>query len=244
MATYLVINLAAVIIPFIFSFHRRLNFYKSWHAFWPAALITAALFLFWDVLFTRWGVWGFTPKYLLGRSLLGLPVEEWLFFICIPYACVFTYASLKKMDTHDFLSAQAGRITFALTGVLILVAVFNLDKAYTSVTFLLTAGFLLMHLIFVKPTYLSSFYFSYVILLFPFLLINGILTGSFLDGEVVWYNDSENLGIRIFTIPIEDFIYAFLLILMNVTIYEALLSKKEKQPDARTVKTSSINIPV
>jgi lycopene cyclase domain-containing protein len=45
--------------------------------------------------------------------------------------------------------------------------------------------------------------------LIPFFIVNGILTGSFIEGEVVWYNNNENLGIRILTIPIEDIVYAF-----------------------------------
>jgi lycopene cyclase domain-containing protein len=228
MATYLIINLSSVLIPFIFSFHQRLRFHQSWYAFWPATLLTGGIFIVWDIFFTRWGVWGFTPRHLIGQHLLGLPIEEWLFFICIPYACVFTYASLKKLMANDFLAAVAGKATFALASALALVAVFHLDKLYTSVTFLATAAFLLMHLLFIRSAYLGRFYFSYCVILLPFLLVNGILTGSFIDGEVVWYNDAENLGIRIFTIPVEDFVYALLLILMNVTIFEALLRRQPK----------------
>jgi len=44
------------------------------------------------------------------------------------------------------------------------------------------------------------------------------LTGSFIEEEIVWYNNSENLGIRFFTIPIEDFGYAFSLILLNLML--------------------------
>jgi lycopene cyclase domain-containing protein len=50
------------------------------------------------------------------------------------------------------------------------------------------------------------------------LIINGILTAL----PVVEYNPDHDLGIRLFTIPIEDFFYFFLLLLMNLTIYEYL----------------------
>jgi hypothetical protein len=42
----------------------------------------------------------------------------------------------------------------------------------------------------------------------------------------VIYNNSENLGIRIWTVPIEDLIYSMTLLLMNLSIFEYLRSKK------------------
>ena len=63
-------------------------------------------------------------------------------------------------------------------------------------------------------------------ILIPFLIVNGILTGSFIKDEVVWYDDLENLGLRIFTIPIEDAFYGMLLLSLSISIYEYLRKKK------------------
>lgn len=237
MLTYLLVNILSITIPFVYSFNKRLNFHKTWYAFWPAALLTGVLFIYWDVYFTALGVWGFNPRYLLGIELVNLPVEEWLFFICIPYACVFTYYCLNILMEKDYLGPYARGITAILIMVLLLVAVSNLNRIYTSVTFFSTGIFLLLHLFVFKSEYLGRFYLAYIIIfLMPFMLVNGILTGSFIAEEVVWYNNTENLGIRVFTIPIEDFIYGMLLILMNVTIYEALIRMREK---SRAVNVST-----
>jgi len=67
---------------------------------------------------------------------------------------------------------------------------------------------------------LPRFYESYIIALLPFFLKNGILTGSFLESQVVWYNNEENLGMRLGTIPFEDVFYGMLLILGIVYFYE------------------------
>lgn len=226
MLTYLLIDVLSVLIPFAYSFHPRLQFHKTWFAFWPAVVATAAPFLWWDSLFTQWGVWGFNPCYLTGLDWFHLPVEEWLFFICIPYACVFTYHCLKRLIQRDFFAASHRVITAGLAGVLVGIAIFNLDRLYTSTTFLLTALFLLLHLYVFKSEYMGRFYVAYAVLLLPFLLVNGILTGLFIEEQVVWYNNAENLGLRILTIPVEDTIYGLLLILMNVTIYEWVLAKR------------------
>ena len=90
----------------------------------------------------------------------------------------------------------------------------------TSVTFGLTALFILLHLYVFKSKYLGRFILTYAIILIPFFIVNGILTGSWIEEEVVFYDDTMNLGIRMFTIPVEDSIYGLLLILMNITFYE------------------------
>ncbi len=62
----------------------------------------------------------------------------------------------------------------------------------------------------------AAFLISYAIILIPFLIVNGFLTAI----PVVIYNDAENLGIRLYTIPVEDIFYGMLLVMMNVVGYE------------------------
>lgn len=232
MFTYLLLNLFSVSIPLIFSFHKRLNFYRTWYALWPAILVSGTVFIIWDIYFTRWCVWGFNPDYLIGINWLHLPLEEWLFFICIPYACVFTYACLKILIPKDYLGRFARMITGLLAGALLLIALPHLDQLYTSVTFIACSVFLILHLLVFKSSYLGRFYVAYMVLFcLPFPIVNGFLTGSFTNEPIVWYNNEENLSLRVFTIPVEDFIYGLLLMLMNVSVYEGLISRKRSSGD-------------
>lgn len=218
---YLALNLVAVLIPFIFSFHPRAPFYKQWKYLWISTLIPAMIFIAWDITFTYIGVWGFNPTYLTGIHIINLPVEEVLFFFCIPYACVFTYFALNHLVERDYLFPYQELISSALCIVLIITGIYHLDKWYTGVTFLATGGFLAFQMIVLRPRYMGRFYFAFLFILVPFFIINGILTGSFIEDEVVWYNNAENLGVRIGTIPIEDVFYGMLLLVANVSIFES-----------------------
>lgn len=215
--TYLLIDLGCILVPFFASFYPKHSFYKEWKPFFAANIIVGLLFLVWDVVFTREGIWGFNPDYLIGMNVFNLPIEEILFFICVPYACVFTYYALKYLLKKNLLERYQKFITLALISVLLILGLLSLNKWYSSITFLLTAGYLIFRLM--RKTDLSYHYLSYMLILPFFFISNGILTGSFLEAPIVWYNDEENLGIRLFTIPVEDTIYGFLLIMMNIDLY-------------------------
>lgn len=219
---YLTVNLASFIVPFLFSFHPRANFSRKWKYVLPAIFITAVFFIVWDEIFTQLGVWGFNPKYLTGIYILNLPIEEILFFFCIPYACIFTYFALNHLIERDHLFPHQELISSVLIFVMLIMGCYYIDRLYTGITFLLTGGFLAFQMLKLKPRYMGRFYFAFIFILIPFFIVNGILTGSFIDEPVVWYNNSENLGIRLGTIPIEDTFYGMLMLLTSISIAEAL----------------------
>ncbi len=218
---YLLVNFFSIFFPLAFSFHPRNPFYKKWAFVWPAILVPAALFILWDVWFTSMGVWGFNPRYLVGVYFFNLPIEEVLFFICIPYACAFTYESVNILAGRDRLTARFTRIiTDVLCVFLVAAALLNITRWYTASAFLVCAALLLLHRWVWKTDYLGRFYFAFVFILIPFFIVNGILTGTGLEEEVVWYNASEFMGFRMGTIPFEDTFYGMALLLLNVTLYE------------------------
>jgi lycopene cyclase domain-containing protein len=228
--TYLLLNIIAIVVPVYYSFDKRTYFFGDLKYFMPAMLITLFFFISWDILFTYFGVWGFNPKYLTGITIINLPLEEWLFFVTIPYACVFTYISLNYLIKKDYFGNFANYISWVLIILLSVISISYYQRIYTSITFGLTAIMILLHVLVLKTSYMGRFYFSYLFILAPFLIINGILTGSFIEEQVVWYDDTQNLGIRIFTIPVEDTVYGMLLVLMNVTFFEAFRSRFKKRP--------------
>ena len=224
--TYLFIDFFTLIIPLLFSFHPKLNFYRTWPAFFPAVILVALLFLIWDEWFTRLGVWGFNDQYVTGVKIGRLPLEELLFFICIPYACVFTFHCLTMFGWGKMNTRIENIVTVLLVTGLAGSGVIFIDRTYTSVTFLSLAILLLLVKYRFKIKWLGRFYSIYAVLLLPFIIVNGILTGMGLEKPVVWYNNNEILGIRLLTIPLEDIFYGMELILLNLIIYQRLLERK------------------
>lgn len=188
-------------------------------------MITMAVFIPWDVIFTINGIWGFNPDYFLNTKILSLPLEEWLFFICIPFACVFThYALLLYFPKMKLGENSSKSIAVGLMLTLVFVLIFNYDKWYTLVNFSLAIPLTLIVLKY-NPKLLQHFFLTFLVMLIPFFIVNGVLTGSWIENQVVWYNNAENLGIRMGTIPVEDSIYAYSMILMSLFFFELLSSK-------------------
>lgn len=222
MYLYLYLNIFTILFPLLLSFDKKVAFYKNWPALFPAILVNAVIFMVWDSWFTGLGVWGFNEEYLTGIYIANLPLEEVLFFITVPYACVFIYDVLNAYIDKDLLQPYARGIALILMLTLPLIAVFQMEKLYTSITFCALALLHLIHLRFFGTRHLGRFYLMYVVHLVPFLLVNGVLTYL----PIVWYNNSYNLGLRIVSIPVEDTMYSMLMLLLTISVYEGLRERK------------------
>lgn len=224
---YLILNLGSLSVPLFYSiFEKKFHFIQ----YFKIAIISIALvaipFLIWDAIFTSAGIWGFNPDYYLGLKFFKMPIEEWLFFFCIPYACLFTHEVLKYLFPKYKLSKSGTVIlSFLIILVIFLLLIFNFGKWYTTVNFCCFLALMLYSVTYHLKT-LQEYYPSFLIILIPFLIVNGILTGSFIDEPVVWYNNAENLGIRIFTIPVEDVFYAFTMLFSSQLIFNYLKQKR------------------
>ncbi|MCB0570349.1 MAG: lycopene cyclase domain-containing protein [Phaeodactylibacter sp.] len=223
---YFYLHLFTFIPVFALSFDRRVGYYKKWRYLLPAIIIVGAIFILWDVFFTVKGVWGFNEVYTSGFGLLGLPIEEWLFFFTVPFACVFIYLCLNAYIKRDLLAPVEKPLTLALAGLFLFIGFYYWGRLYTSTTFLLGGFFTLFHFLYLDGAYRARFYLAYLVSLAPFLLVNGVLTGAYTAQPVVLYNPEEYLGIRITSVPVDDAAYGFLLIFGVVTLFERFRAGK------------------
>lgn len=235
-ALYLILLLASALIPVVLSFDKKLQFYKQWEYLFPSIIIVAAVYILFDIKFTSNQVWGFNPTYHLSAKFLGLPFEELLFFIVIPYASIFLHDSVVLyFDKLKLSNSSTKVISISLIVISIFIIASNTDKTYTSYIFIKVLCLLCLSF-FDKTGLLNRFYITFLIILIPFFIVNGILTGSIINEPVVWYNNQENLGIRMFTIPVEDVFYAF----SNIAFVLLLRMKLKQMFSKKASKTLTL----
>lgn len=204
-----------------------MKYIKRWKSIFTAIIITAVFFIIWDIIFTKVGVWSFNPRYHSGIEFFDLPIEEWLFFICIPYSSIFIHFAFHYFFPKVSLTDKVVKTIYVVLMLVLLPTIFlNYDKLYTAVNYSFLI-IILTYTVFKVPNILNTYFLTFLIVLIPFSIVNGILTGSFIDEPVVSYNNNENLGIRIGTIPVEDIGYAFSMLLMSLVLIKKIEKKDE-----------------
>ncbi|MBL7814659.1 MAG: lycopene cyclase domain-containing protein [Saprospiraceae bacterium] len=225
---YFFLHLIPLIPILTFSlFDKKIQFPKTWRALFPALFVVAVVFWIWDAWKTAIGVWGFNDRYFTIK-IGNLPIEEWGFFFTFPWAILFFYHSLHYyVPQNRFFRAIEYPLSIGLILFFFGIAVFNWGKTYTATTSIAAGAVLLWQFLFDTETdFRADFYRVYIVGLAPFLLVNGILTGIATEQPVVVYNPEEYLGIRFFTIPLDDFIYNFALLFSVTMFYEWFKAKQ------------------
>ena len=154
---YLSLNFLTILVPFIRSFEPRIAYYKQFKSLFLAIFCTGTFFIIWDILFTSWGVWGFNERYLSGFYIGNLPIEECLFFLTVPYACIFIYEVLKYFVNKKHLSNNTMLINYLFVLLLTLTSFMYYDKTYTFTTSFFTVCFLIFHFFYIKKENLAYF---------------------------------------------------------------------------------------
>ncbi|MFN3873688.1 MAG: lycopene cyclase domain-containing protein [Ignavibacterium sp.] len=223
MSTYLIINILIIIVPLILSFDKNISYYRKLPRLIFSILIVSSAFIIWDIFATKRGDWAFNPGHLVGIYIFGLPLEEVLFFITVPYSCVFIYETVKFYTKEKMLNISKN--VFLVTGVILILLgiIFNYQH-YTFTVSIFTGVFFLLA-VFLKMNLLHSFHYWLTMLIsfIPFLIVNYFLTSI----PIVTYNDSAFFGKRFITIPLEDFLYSFSMISLWILFFEVFNKRKK-----------------
>jgi lycopene cyclase domain-containing protein len=214
MNRYRLLHILIIGIPLTLSFDEKVHFYTDWPAVFAAIVVVGVPYLVWDALFARAGLWGFSEQHVGTLRIFHLPLEEILFFVTVPYACLFVLQVVRAyLEPLALGFAPAVFLVPAL--VLGALAWPARRKPYTALALLAAAGFLIASFLALPGLLVDGHFWIYMALTYiPFLIFNGILTAV----PVVVYSERAIIGPRVHTIPVEDFLYSF-----SLLGYEALV---------------------
>jgi lycopene cyclase domain-containing protein len=199
------------------------GFFSNLKYLFPAIVFSGAIYVIWNLRFEEKSIWVFNQDFLSGISILKLPLEEWIYFLVMPFSGVFIYEFVKYRFTKFEYPNTFLAVSLVLLVIFGTIAYFSRQKLYPFFTFFLLfiyLGYTVFRNRFKK--HYTKFYLAYFILLIPFIIIDGFITAL----PAIEYNPAHIFGIRLYTIPIENFASLFLLLIINITIYEYLKERR------------------
>ena len=215
-AEYLLFDLLILAGPLALSLMPRHRFLARARSLMLATLVVAVPFVAWDAAVAG-SHWWFDPRYTLGVSLFGLPVEEVLFFVAVPYACAFSWETLvggAKAQASGSPRIYALPLGSLVAGAAVLLAG---GPAYTGLTLLaLGMAGVLDHMLGTGLLRMPRYWGFAVVVLGFTAVFNAYLTWR----PIVHYGEAHQLGIRVGTIPIEDFGYGLALCTATVVLFQ------------------------
>ncbi len=215
--SFLLLLLIHLVIPVLLSFQKKVRFGFRLRYMLPASLFSATVFLMWNWRFAESGIWTYNPTYITGINLLKVPLEIWLSVFILPFSSVYIYEWLKVRFENFEKPTLFLVISLALFVAFAVGAYLFRSRLFSFFTFFLTAIYL-GYTIFRKgfKKHLTKFYLAYLVSLLPFTVVLVIMSLP----AMISYDSSHILQISLLGIPIECFVYLYLLLLINFTIYE------------------------
>ena len=212
---YIILDVLILIFPLIFSIKWKFKYYKLFKPLGTSILIVGLSYILWDILVTYRGDWWFDKKFLIGIETFGLPIEEILFFIVVPFSCIFIYENLVFFIKEKTIPYN--KIFYlSLAGIFIIIGILFRTQEYTVLAMFACALFFILAPTLYPDILKDRNYWLYILLSFiPFMIFNYFLTSLI----IVHYNPNAIWGIRITTIPLEDFFYNFSMLSFYLMVY-------------------------
>ncbi len=215
---YLLFNLIVIAGPLAYSFEKTINFRQYWREAFGGILGSLAVYVLWDSAVTN-RHWYFNAPYMLDFRLLKLPLEEWLFFVTVPYACLFVREVLtlvvKNQTIRGLEWVRAGMFALLPIGIL----VFQSGKEYTGLVLIAFGAIAFLDRQLRTHTLLQTRTYVFLASVIGFTFVfNMYLTAR----PLLIYAANYQLDFRIITIPIEDFGYGLTHIALCNILYEYL----------------------
>lgn len=216
--TYLIINMLIFLPVLILSFRTDVKPHKHPMALLASYLLVSVPFIIWDIWATTAGHWSFNSDYIMGPSFRGVPLEEWLFFITVPFAMIYTWGVVKK-----YVSDKPAILVWPFLGIGVITGLSSwMLINYWSNGYTRSAAFATLITVFIGlfiGLFFSVRFWTFQILLLSlFLIFNTVLTRL----PIITYGTDSIIGFKVGTIPIEDLFFGFALVNLFLFVFHTV----------------------
>lgn len=222
---YLFFNVLVFVPVLVLSFKTDVQPHKQWRALLLAYALVSLPFIGIDIIAAQQSLWYFNELYISAYQYVQLPPEEILFFFTVPFAMLYVWGVIKK----HVAAKPMGTVWPLVMLATIVAGATTLGLVYWGQRYtMLAAGLVIVTAMAVgastKLLFDNRFWIFQIALLGIFIMANAILTSL----PIITYNASEIIGLKLYTIPLEDFLFNFAFInsfLVAFTAFEQSHSK-------------------
>jgi lycopene cyclase domain-containing protein len=215
--TYYIFNLLVFLPVLVLSFVTDVKPHRHIRGLLAGYLFVSFPFIVWDIWAVAAGHWSFNDAYVTGPYLFGVPLEEYLFFLTIPFAMIYVWGVVKKFVADRGMAGIVPLLAFGATaGASVWMLVNYWSNGYTrsaAIAALIAVVFAAIS----RIAYTWRFWTFQFLLLGLFLVFNSILTML----PIITYGPDAIIGFKIGDIPIEDFFFNFAFVNLFLLAYTA-----------------------
>lgn len=216
LSAYTIIPFLVLAGPLALSFDERVNFIQYWPAVLAAVVLIGGLYILWDVLVVQAGHWSFNDQHVGVRRWFHLPPGEWLFFLTVPYACLFIYEVVRSYFGPGQSDPAWTWLQAALVMPFALGAWIWRRQGYTMLALGSVAAFWALSVWLAPGLVANSDFWGFTGLsLVAFVVVNGTYTAL----PTISYNPKAIWGPKAGTIPLEDFFYNFSFLGLSLLVF-------------------------
>lgn len=222
---YLLLDALILLFPFLLSFTWKFRYYKFYKPLFASIVIVGGVYILWDIIVTARGDWWFNHEYLVdvGFTLGGIPIEEALFFVVVPYSCIFIYENLQYFFNDKKIRFNTW-IYYGMAVILFIVGAMFYHQDYTILALFSVGAFFIIAATWFPKILESRNYWIYILISFvAFLIFNYLLTSIpivLYNPNAIWGGTVDQIWYgRFITIPFEDFFYNFSMLSFYLMLY-------------------------
>lgn len=94
-AEYLAVLALCVVVTLPLELFLKVGVYRQVKRLLLTLGCTGAVFVAWDLAGARLAHWDFVPERITGIAPLGLPLEEYLFFVVVPLCAILAFEAVR-----------------------------------------------------------------------------------------------------------------------------------------------------